>query len=261
MRASALFVLLAAACSRELPAEHSAPGGAVRPTLTQPPVAPGIAVVELFTSEGCSSCPPADRALARVAERAQHDSSAVYALSFHVDYWNYLGWRDRFSDPRYSLRQRGYAAISAGGGTYTPQAVVNGGAECVGSNASRLDDLIDSALKRAPRHRIELTARREPASLTVDYRVSGDTAAHVLNLALIEPHADSSVRAGENSGEHLEHVNVVRAFASRALSDAGSGRLELPIANELRGRALAIVAYAQDAAQTDISGASALAVP
>ena len=111
----------------------------------------GVAVVELFTSEGCSSCPPADRVLSRVASRAAAEALPVYTLSFHVDYWNYLGWRDRFSNPNYSERQHGYSAISPNGGSYTPQAVINGESECVGSDASQIDALIAAALTREPR--------------------------------------------------------------------------------------------------------------
>jgi hypothetical protein len=89
---------------------------------------PGIAVVELFTSEGCSSCPSADATLARVAERAERAGRNIFPVELHVDYWDYLGWRDPFDDARYSERQATYRALS--GSTYTPQAVVNGLSDC-----------------------------------------------------------------------------------------------------------------------------------
>lgn len=246
-------------CSRELPSEPVAPVAA-EPLVARAP-APGIAVVELFTSEGCSSCPAADRALARIAEHARSDAAPIYVLSFHVDYWNYLGWADRFSSARYSQRQRDYGPISEGGGTYTPQAVVNGNHECVGSNAARLDDLIQGALAEAPRTRIELRAERAPRSVRVSYRVTGDAVARVLNLALVEPRAESRVEDGENAGERLKHVNVVRAFVSHPLAAGTAGELELPLIDELRGEPVGVVAYAEGVAQTDISGASALDLP
>jgi hypothetical protein len=223
--------------------------------------AAGVAVIELFTSEGCSSCPPADRVLANLTARAKADSLPVYTLSFHVDYWNYLGWRDRFSSSSYSERQRGYSSISANGGTYTPQAIVNGEAECVGSDATRLEDLIDSALQRVPRTQIELDARRDAQGIAVNYRVSGATAGRVLNLALLEPRAESRVEHGENAGQRLAHVNVVLAFATRALSAGSSGHWTLPAGSDFTARPVGVVAYAEGASQRDISGATALELP
>jgi len=221
----------------------------------------GVAVVELFTSEGCSSCPPADRVLARLATRAKSDSLPVYTLSFHVDYWNYLGWRDRFSSASYSERQRGYASIDPNGGTYTPQAVVNGRAECVGSDAARLEQLIDSALKQEPRTQIALEAHRAARGIIVSYRVTGATDGRVLNLALLEPRAESQVEHGENAGERLAHVNVVRAFVTRALSAGSAGQFTLTAGSDVEASGVGLVAYAEGASQRDISGAVALELP
>lgn len=272
---------LLGSCSRELPAERAAT--ATREPIAAPGAAPavpapvasgevsfatsaahggsGVAVVELFTSEGCSSCPPADRVLASLTSRAISGSLPVYTLSFHVDYWNYLGWRDRFSSSNYSARQRGYSSINAAAGTYTPQVVVNGEAECVGSDASRIEDLVDSALKRLPRTQIALDARRGADGIEVSYRVSGATAGRVLNLALLEPRAESQVEHGENAGERLAHVNVVRVFASRALSDGNAGRWTLKPGPDFTARRVGVVAYAEGASQRDISGATALELP
>ncbi len=270
------------ACSRELPAERSAiatpepapvwtarsdasakaPAASATPSVTSATQeGKGVAVVELFTSEGCSSCPPADKALASLTARAKASALPVYTLSFHVDYWNYLGWRDPFSSASYSERQHAYSGISANGGTYTPQVVVNGSAECVGSDSSRIGDLIDAALARKPRTQIELRARRSAQGIEVDYRVSGDTQGRVLNLALLEPRAESQVEHGENAGERLAHVNVVRSFASRALSDANAGHWTLPVGSAFAADRVGVVAFAEDATQRDISGATALELP
>jgi hypothetical protein len=223
-----------------------------------PALGKGVAVVELFTSEGCSSCPPADRVLARLTSRAASESLPVYTLSFHVDYWNYLGWRDRFSSSDYSERQRGYASINPRGGTYTPQAVVNGQAECVGSDASQIDSLVTTALQRQSRTGIELTARRAEGAIEVSYRVSGDTAGRVLNLALLEPRAESAVKSGENAGERLAHVNVVRAFTSHALAAGSAGSWSFKPNADFSARRVGVVAYAEDTTQRDISGAAAV---
>ncbi len=280
--AAATALTVCCGCSRELPAEHIAqvapeppPQWTARPDppAAAPPVASGspsvtssthagkgVAVVELFTSEGCSSCPPADKVLASLTARAKASALPVYTLSFHVDYWNYLGWRDRFSSSSYSERQHGYSGIS-NSGTYTPQVVVNGAAECVGSDSSRIDSLIGSALEHGQRTQIELDARRSPQGIEVDYRVSGATQGRVLNLALLEPRAESQVEHGENAGERLAHVNVVRVFTSRALSDGKAGHWTLPSGPDFAGRRVGVVAFAEDASQRDISGATALELP
>jgi len=232
--------------------------GATAARASTPPQGTGVAVVELFTSEGCSSCPPADRVLSDVAARAKSASLPVYVLSFHVDYWNYLGWRDRFSSSSYSERQRGYASINPSGGTYTPQAVVNGDSECVGSDSSQINALIAAALKRQSRTQIELQARRTDDGIEVSYRVSGESTGRILNLALVEPHAESAVKSGENSGERLAHVNVVRGFQSRALAAGNVGSWSFKPGADFDRRPVGVVAYAEDAEQRDISGATAL---
>ena len=263
---------LAMACSRELPAERAlamTPEAQRSTTLTAAASAAsaatastargaGVAVVELFTSEGCSSCPPADRVLASLAARAKAESLPVFPLSFHVDYWNYLGWRDRFSSASYSQRQQNYGPISAGGGTYTPQAVINGEAECVGSDSSRINALIGSALKRAPRTQIALEAHRSGHGIEVSYRVSGETEARVINLALVEPRAESAVESGENAGEPLTHVNVVRVFDTRPLSAGTAGTWSPTPSPDFKARRVGVVAYVEGVSQRDISGAAAL---
>ena len=261
-------------CSRELPLERAvvsreqppasvaSPGGASSGVAQHATSrTSGVAVVELFTSEGCSSCPPADRVLASLAARAKSQSLLVFPLSFHVDYWNYLGWRDSFSDARYSERQRGYSAIGTGGGTYTPQVVVNGEDESVGSNASRIESLVEAALKRAPRSQIELEARRAEYGIEVSYRVTGETRGRVLNLALVEPRAESQVESGENAGERLAHVNIVRVFSSRPLSQGTAGQWSPPAGPAFEARKVSVVAFVEGASQRDISGAVALELP
>jgi hypothetical protein len=275
MRALLCAGLLLSGCSRELPPERalgmtpeaprsvalvaaSSEAPIAGPATTATTHGSGVAVVELFTSEGCSSCPPADRVLATLAARAKAQSLPVFPLSFHVDYWDYLGWRDRFSSASYSERQREYGPISAGGGTYTPQAVVNGEAECVGSDASRIDALIGSALKRPSRTQIALEARRGEHGIEVSYRVSGETAARVINLALVEPRAETAVERGENAGERLGHVNVVRVFSSRPLSEGTSGSWSPAPSPDFQARRVGVVAYVEGVSQRDISGAAAL---
>ena len=115
-----------------------------------------FAVVELFTSEGCSSCPPPDALLAEILEDARKDGRRVFCLSFHVDYWNRLGWTDPYSAPAFSRRQQSYAQAFKNDQVYTPQMIVNGTEEFVGSDRHRSRAAIDAALKRPERVQINL---------------------------------------------------------------------------------------------------------
>lgn len=226
----------------------------------EPTATTGVAVVELFTSEGCSSCPPADKALSRLAARAKAEGLPIYPLSFHVDYWDYLGYRDPFSSADFSARQHDYGWINPDSGTYTPQIVVNGHAETVGSNATRLEALVSSALATVPDAFISLDARRDASQIDVSYRVHGSTSRHVLNLALVEPRAVSTVNRGENAGKRLEHVNVVQSFTVRSLTPTPSGTWSVVPKSELAGKRLRIVAYTQIEAQRGISAATELEI-
>src|ERR1700759_1790171 len=116
------------------------------------PVPEGFALVELFTSEGCSSCPPADEAVGRLNGWKKN----VYILSFHVDYWNYLGWKDMFSNSAYSARQQNYGDLFHLNSIYTPQIVVNGNVQFVGSDETKLRATIENDLKEIPKAELQL---------------------------------------------------------------------------------------------------------
>ncbi len=169
-------------------------------------------LVELFTSEGCSSCPPADQLLDRLESAP---GAEIIALSEHVDYWNRLGWADPFSSSEFSARQSRYARAFNLDSIYTPQMVVDGQREFVGSNAAAARSAIEAAA-RAPKASIRiLPGPVEGDSLPLDIRIenlprvsSGDTA-EVL-LAITESGLQSNVTRGENSGRRLSHTAVAR---------------------------------------------------
>lgn len=189
-----------------------------------PPAAGTLAVVELFTSEGCSSCPPADRALADLSTDPN-----VISLSFHVDYWDRLGWRDPFSDARWSERQRAYDQALREE-TYTPQCVVNGRTAFVGSEVDRLHREVKGAPSDAGPITVDGTARRSAAAVSVDWKAAGIPSGAALQAFLVLKEATSQVRRGENNGRTLHHVNVVRAMATATLDQgASSGALSLPV--------------------------------
>jgi len=195
-----------------------------------PPGAParGVAVVELFTSEGCSSCPPAD---ALLADLARSSDPAMYALAFHVDYWDDLGWPDRFASGNNTARQREYARVFGARGLYTPQMIVDGTEQFTGSDRDHAAAAIARALARPASARLSVHARSiGPTSLTVDYEAREAPEGSVLNLALVEHAASTAVAAGENAGKTLHHTNVVRAFLAAPLAaPTGSALMKLPM--------------------------------
>lgn len=250
MRIALLLVALAASVTLFV-------GFSATPALPEAPVgdtaAPPFAVVELFTSEGCSSCPPADANLDALAARAEKDGKAVYALAFHVDYWDRLGWKDPFADARYSARQGAYVKALGRRQLYTPQMVVNGRAELVGSSKSKARAAVESALSEAATVKVEANAHREGQTWTVEYLVEGAPKGMHLAIAITEGGHAVSVTRGENSGETLRHEHPVRAFTSAPLKGA-KGILTLKAAVDPK-RAQVIV-FVQDPASMAILGAT-----
>jgi hypothetical protein len=212
----------------------------------------GFAVVELFTSEGCSSCPPADRALAQLADEYP---GQVYVLGFHVDYWNRLGWKDIYSDASYTQRQKEYAERFRLESIYTPEAVVNGQKEFVGSDRQKLQSAVKAELAATTNNSLGLTTGTKGNNVTVQYTIKGSnvtTAGAMLHTALVQSMASSQVLGGENRGLSLQHVNVVRDFQSVPLKNAKtsgsetSGKVELTIPGGLTAKDCKVIAYIQD---------------
>lgn len=174
-----------------------------------------MAVVELFTSEGCSSCPPAERVLSAIHAAADRNGTPVYALAFHVDYWNHLGWADRFSKHEFSERQKQYAAKLQLDTIYTPQMIVNGVTQFLGSDKEAADRAIAVALHHAPE--VKITAQLdsvEQKKATIQFTCDGIADGDVVNIAVVEDSLDSKVNAGENAGQSLRHDAVVRTLVT-----------------------------------------------
>jgi hypothetical protein len=193
----------------------------------------GVAVVELFTSEGCSSCPSADEVLRDLATHADETGEPVIPLSFHVDYWNRLGWADPYSDAQYTARQRAYARAGAfDGRVYTPGMVVAGEGGFVGSRRQTADAQVERALAKDPSATVRLVARSDGRSVTVEHAVGGAPEGARLHLALVEDDTAQDVTRGENRGRRLAHARVVRAFETVAAGD-GSATLMAPAGLDL----------------------------
>ncbi|MCB9550080.1 MAG: DUF1223 domain-containing protein [Myxococcales bacterium] len=208
-------------------------------------LAPGFAVLELFTSEGCSSCPAADATLDALGRAARASGQRVYTLAFHVDYWDQLGWPDPFASPLATERQRQYAGTLGGGRIYTPQLVVNGRAELVGSDAARAKMAIAQAL--ATPGTVALTLDGDARRGEARWRVEGAPPGAVLQLALVEGGLVVAVPRGENAGEKLSHDNVVRVLRTVPLT-ADTGALTLPVPAKARPENLRLIGFVQDAA-------------
>ncbi len=208
-----------------------------------------LVVVELFTSEGCSSCPPAQAVIGRIARNPD-----ILALSFHVNYWDYIGWKDRFAAPWATHRQQHYAARLSEGLIYTPQMVVSGKFDLVGSRVPQVMRALERAVqnaRQAPTLRIATTADR---SAVVVSRNDGPGEIYVVRF---DPVQDTRVRRGENSGRHLQTFNVVRTYRKISDWDGSAGRIPLPDdLYEQPGEITAVIA--QRAGQGEIVGAVVL---
>ncbi|MEW4451390.1 DUF1223 domain-containing protein [Bremerella sp. JC817] len=228
----------------------------IEPAETDPPV--GIAIVELYTSQGCSSCPSADLVLRELKATAAESKLPIYPLSFHVDYWNNLGWPDPYSEDLFTRRQRAYATAMGSQRVYTPQMIVNGRVEFVGSDRAKARKVVEHALKQKAEVEIELNVKPDSPmrQVTVAYRLKGPIEGRYLNIALVDNPAANEVPNGENAGRTLQHANVVRALRPVAIANAeGSVEFELP--EDVAEAAWQVVAFVQDPQTLAIVGATA----
>ena len=205
------------------------------------PILAAAVLVELFTSEGCSSCPPADAVLARLHREQPVPGVQLIVLSEHVDYWNSLGWKDPFSAALFSDRQGQYS-----GHIYTPQAVVDGRADVLGSDERAIVRAV-AAAGREPHGTLRLTATPSGVRIAVT-GLSGHSDAEVM-VAVVEDGLVSRVERGENAGRTLAHTAVVRALQRGGTIPAAADRWtnEVPVSLDGSWRRPRVVAFVQDA--------------
>lgn len=190
-------------------------GAQPRPAASVSPV-----VVELFTSEGCSSCPPADKLLEALEREKTLDGIPVIVLGEHVDYWDGLGWKDRFSSRIFTDRQRDYVRAFHTDSAYTPQMVVDGRYELIGNDQDALRENVHRAAGSSKTGAVQLTWST-PSKLSIDVSHISEPKATVV-LAITESALSTTVDAGENGGRVLHHAGVVRVF--KALGTTQDGR-------------------------------------
>lgn len=206
--------------------------------------AKGFAVVELFTSEGCSSCPPADELVANLEKN--NNNKNLLILAYHVDYWNHQGWKDRFSDHAYSERQQQYSDWLRLQTIYTPQIIVNGTSEYVGSDEPRIFKAISNGLgHEAPSsNNLIIDCGLIGRKLNITFEGAGNEKHTELVLALVEKQAQSNVKAGENAGRVLSHAQIVRQLAHA--DPAGRTPITLSVPEDFKKEDYEIIAFVQN---------------
>jgi len=204
----------------------------------------GFAVVELFTSEGCSSCPPADRLFKQLA--IDYQGRNVLFIGLHVDYWDHLGWKDAYSQHLFTERQQEYAALRHTEAVYTPQVVVNGYLPVTGSDATKINKAIEKGLTNRAIATISLNQNISEDKIRVHYKTSAASRKDDrLVLVLIQRQANSEVANGENRGRSLSHINIVR---SMIFNKPGEDDIDLPIPAGLKASDVYVAAFLQEKA-------------
>jgi len=188
----------------------------------------GFAVVELFTSEGCSSCPPADALVAKIQK--ENKDKPVYILAYHVDYWNRLGWKDVFSSADFSKRQHEYANYLHLQSVYTPQVIVNGKTEFVGSEEGTFRNTLKASLQKQPNAQLTVSGLKTDKNMaSFNYTTTGADKNTVLLIAVLQKSAQTKVERGENGGRTLSHVQIVRELQPVAIKgNSGTANMALP---------------------------------
>ncbi|WP_426324743.1 DUF1223 domain-containing protein [Pedobacter sp. R-06] len=226
-------------------------------TIPKPIAKSGFAVIELFTSEGCSSCPSADALLAEIEKENQN--KPIYLLAFHVDYWDRLGWKDRFSNAKFSARQNQYADWLSLKTVYTPQVVVNGNKEFVGSEESILRNSIKTALASPSMGNLDIsTGKTGNGNLILNYNTNQPTDGYSLAVALVIAKASNQVLRGENKGKTLSHVQIVTQFETFVLGGKTNGSVNVQM-NQVNGeQPTELIAFLQNNKTGKITVATSL---
>ncbi len=214
-----------------------------------------IAVIELFSSEGCSGCPPADAMINNIAIDAAENHQPIYVLEEDVDYLNNSGWIDPFGDKQFSQRQQNYQRFFHGTGLYTPQIFVNGIHEIYAANYAMANDVIDQALKEPALVSISVSINPlNDSTAEMDYHLSSTGKSWVINFALVQKNAVSSITSGENSGLTLTHVNVVMQLISDPIT-IPDGMAQFNNMPKYAPNTFSVIAFVQDKLTMKIIGA------
>lgn len=241
------------------------------PSLSAAPGPASPVVVELFTSEGCSSCPPADAFLAQLSEPGTSESIEVIALEEHVDYWNDLGWSDPFSSREWTNRQYMYAGPLGNGNPYTPQMVVDGSVEVGGNRREQAWKSISLAAQRA-KTAVSLSDGTSEKRGAEEFAINvgkladaGKNGTAEVWLAITESGLHSAVTGGENVGQELRHAAIVRSMRKIGEAKGGgdvsfSGNATIPLRSEWKREKLRAVVFVQEKKSLKIVAAAQISL-
>jgi hypothetical protein len=211
----------------------------IRPALAEP-----RAVVELFTSQGCSSCPPADKVIGDLAK-----DPSVIALSMPIDYWDYLGWKDTLADARFSARQQAYSRVRGDRGVYTPQVVVNGSVHLIGSDRAGIEEAIGDTRKADGVMSVPVSMVLAGKQITVSVSASNKSPAAMHGevwICSIAKEVSIAIGRGENRGREVTYHNVVRNLLKVGDWNGSAGSWTVPLENISRDGVDAAAVYVQD---------------
>jgi hypothetical protein len=230
---------------------------------TEPGVPHKAVVVELFTSEGCSSCPPADELLGHLRQELSAKNVQVIPLGFHVDYWNSLGWKDRFSSAEFTQRQEQYTRALKVDGPYTPEMVVDGAVEFVGNDAGQAQRTIRQQASQLETAQVKIVpAGADQLSIQVKGPTTPSNGTALVMLAITEDNLSTQVVSGENGGRTLHHAAVVREL--RQVGTLKDGAIEttvpLKLEKEWKRNDLHAVVFVQNGPSGKIEGAASVAL-
>ena len=213
----------------------------------------GFAVLELFTSEGCSSCPPADQLMGEIEK--QYKDQPVYILAYHVDYWNNLGWKDKFSSVENSQRQQHYSQTLRSQ-VYTPQLVINGKKEFVGSDRNAVESAIETALLSSKNLPVDLSAKVIGKEINVNYKTTENNSQNKLLITLVEKKSFTNVQKGENEGRHLQHWQIVHQQNQISLKNSSEGTTSFKLPENFNINDWQIIGMIQNAKTGEILGST-----
>ncbi|KAF2506998.1 DUF1223 domain-containing protein [Flavobacterium zhairuonense] len=213
----------------------------------------GFAFLELYTSEGCSSCPPADELMGKIQN--QYKDSNVYVLSYHVDYWDKQGWKDIFSNAANTKRQYDYAKFMEKEPIYTPQLIINGKIDYIGSQETAVQNGIRSALSKPAFTEIALEANQQGDKLILNYNINKISKNNRLYVAVVQKSAKSNVKRGENANRVLSHFQIVRSLNGFVLTGNQKGNVSVSLPKGFNSKDFEIIGFVQDMNSGIILGA------
>jgi hypothetical protein len=216
-----------------------------------------FAVVELFASEGCSSCPPADDLLRELTQQAQAQGKRIFTLGFEVDYWNNLGWIDPLSKAEFTQRQYQYAQKLGSSSVYTPQMIINGQNAFVGSDEALAKKYIEQSFQaKESSHLVLKIEKNDAQEVELSYVSDQSVSDIILNIALVEDGIEHQVTAGENQGRLLKHDHAVREF--KILSLSSKGKIVLTKPPPMGSGRFSVIAFLQNKQSMKVIAADAI---